>query len=209
LQDRIAGRRTARAISLLEIALASNRDDAFGSMTGERVFAVERGPSGVHEALVFVDVRDLAVGCVYGHVRRTPKGGFAALMLKSRRYVSAPCPLLLFRRFDHWTRERLDFTPLRVSLRNAERSVHAPTFEIAVAILCQRIADHSPDLGWFDEQLDNETAIDMGPLEVFSPAEALSSDPKASPSPPAALRAVSSCRLASSATPRRPCRRSP
>lgn len=203
MQDQTIDRQTARAIALLDGALASNHDDAFGSMIGKRVFAVERGPSGDAEALVYVDVRDLAVSCVYGHVRRDPDGGFAALMLESRRYVSANCPLLLFRRFDHWMRERLDFTPLRIPLRDAARSIHGSSFQTAVAILARRIADYSPALGWAHEEIDEATAIDMTPLEVFSPAAALSSDPKPPPWPPAALRAVSNDHHATGSIPRR------
>lgn len=86
----------------LERALTGNADCQSAFPIGARALVVDSGPSGGPEALVYAHIEDLALGSIYGHVRRAPTGGYAAMLLHSDRFKSAEDKLLLFRRFDYW-----------------------------------------------------------------------------------------------------------
>lgn len=175
------------AVALLTDALDRNTELARVATIARRAFAVDAGPSGGPEALVYVDVEDLAVGCVYGHVRRIASGAFVSIMLTSARFVAAETPLLALRRFDYWMRERMDFVPVQRPPRPPQRP--CSTFRGAVVRLAGMIGRHSPTHAWTEDGPAEGTEMDMDVFDAF-PLEAILSEKFGKGRPPARLRSL-------------------
>lgn len=190
MKDPTPDRRISHAQERLRNALSLNEDTGSVAMVGERVFVVAKGPSGNAEAIVYVDVNDLAVGCIYGHVRRTADGDFAAVMIQSHRFLSANCPVMLFRRFDYWVRVRLSFKTLRLPDGVSDRPPRGKTFEAAIRVLAEMISSYTVKQGWFEDDPTELAALDLDPLKIFPLDSAIDADGSVWQPPPATLRSI-------------------
>lgn len=109
-------------------------------------------------------------------------------MLQSQRFITASCPLLLFRRFDYWMRVRLDYRPLRIHSTDVGRPSRAHSFGAAVAMLGDMVTTYSSELGWFVDDPVGHAGIDLDVISVFPPTSALEGSVTERPQPPADLR---------------------
>lgn len=173
----------------LERALTGNADCQSALPIGARALVVDSGPSGGPEALVYAHIEDLALGCIYGHIRRAPTGGYAAMLLHSDRFISAEDKLLLFRRFDYWIGHRMDFTPL-LGVDFGDTFAEAPTLGYALMHLIKMIETFSVKLRWpLEEEARLALSQDLRILGVFpfrDPSEPIN----ARLTPPSRLRSV-------------------
>lgn len=61
--------------------------------------------------MVIVHADDAAEGTIYGHLLRD-SGSYICLLVRSDRFVSAKEPSVLFRRYNYWIAERLEYRPV-------------------------------------------------------------------------------------------------
>lgn len=131
----------ASAKQVLENSLQHAKNCSCGLVAQERVFAIERGPSGGQELLVTVFLDDPMFGFWYGHVLPHPakERVHVALLVRSDKFINAPSVPLLFRRFWYWVKDRLEYHPCTIQ-QHDDAFAEAGSVELAAIALSRMIS---------------------------------------------------------------------